>query len=224
MRLLTPPRRPFFVLTASGLTKLYGGTLALVGVDFVVQSGELLLVRGANGSGKSTLLRLLAGLASPSAGRVTVTGEVGARPVSAFVGHAGHLYADLTALENLTLAARLAGADTTLMLPLLDRLGVAAAAHGRCRGLSSGTLRRVALARAIATNPDVLIADEPFAGVDDDAADRVATVLAELRDERRLVVIASHETARSRAIADQAIELNGGRRIGATPSLMEVAR
>lgn len=224
MRLLTAPRRPSFVLTTTGLTKLYGGTLALVGVDFAVQSGELLLVRGANGSGKSTLLRLLAGLASPSAGRVTVTGEAGARPVSAFVGHAGHLYADLTALENLTLAARLARADTTLMLPLLDRLGVAAAAHARCRGLSSGTLRRVALARAIATNPDVLIADEPFAGVDEDAADRVATVLAELRDERRLVVIASHETARSRAVADHAIELDGGRRIDVTPSLREVAR
>jgi ABC-type multidrug transport system ATPase subunit len=224
MRLLTTPRRPSFVLTASGLTKLYGGTLALVGVDLVVRSGELLLVRGANGSGKSTLLRLLAGLASPSAGHVTVTGEVGAPPVSAFVGHAGHLYADLTALENLTLAARLAGADTAPMLPLLDRLGVASAAHGRCRGLSSGTLRRVALARALATNPDVLIADEPFAGVDDDAADLVANLLGELRDERRLVVIASHETARSRAIADQAIELAGGRPIGATPSLTEVAR
>jgi len=224
MRLLTPPRRPSFVLTASGLTKLYGGTLALVGVDFAVRSGELLLVRGANGSGKSTLLRILAGLALPSAGRITVTGEAEATPVSAFVGHAGHLYADLTAHENLTLAARLAGADTTLILPLLDRLGVAASAHGRCRGLSSGTLRRVALARALATNPDVVIADEPFAGVDDDAADRVATVLAELRDERRLVVIASHEAARSRAIADQAIELSGGRPIGATKSWMEVAR
>lgn len=224
MRLLAKRGRPSFVLTAVGLTKLYGGTLALVGVDLTVRSGELLLVRGANGSGKSTLLRLLAGLASPSAGRLNITGEAGGRPSLAFVGHAGHLYPDLTAAENVTLSARLAGADRESVLPLLDLLGVIAVAHVRCRGLSSGTLRRVALARALATDPDVVIADEPFAGVDEEAADRVATVLAELRDQRRLVVLASHETTRSRAIADQTIELDGGRRIGAAQTPMEAAR
>jgi heme exporter protein A len=123
-------------LTAIGLAKLYGGTLALVGVDLRARSGELVLIRGPNGSGKSTLLRLLAGLTSPSAGQVTVTCEAGRQPRLAFVGHAGHLFGDLTPEENLILAAQLAGADTNATLSTLDRLGVADAAHRR--GLARG--------------------------------------------------------------------------------------
>jgi ABC-type multidrug transport system ATPase subunit len=224
LRLLDHSERPIVVLTASGLTKLYGGTLALVGVEFKSRSGELMLVRGANASGKSTLLRLLAGLATPSAGRVSLTCEADARPGLAFVGHAGQIYSDLTALENLTLAARLAGADTSTLLSMLDRLGVATVAHIRCRALSSGTLRRVALARALATDPDVLFADEPFAGLDSEAADRVAMVLANARDEGRLVIIASHEEVRSIALADRSMELLGGRVINAEPPAASGAR
>jgi heme exporter protein A len=198
-------------LTATGLTKLYGGTLALIGVDLTARSGELVLIRGANASGKSTLLRLLAGLTSPSAGQVTVTCEAGMRPRLAFVGHAGHLFLDLTPEENLVLAARLAGADPSASLSILDRLGVAAVAHTPSRRLSSGTLRRVALARGLATDPDVLIADEPFAGLDADAARRVAAVLAEERDDGRLVIVASHEDVLSRAAANRSLELVAGR-------------
>lgn len=218
MRVLSLVDRSPVALTATGLAKLYGGTLALVGVELSARSGELVLIRGANGSGKSTLLRLLAGLSSPSAGQVRVTAEAGRRPRLSFVGHAGHLFADLTPEENLGLAARLAGADPTAVLPILDRLGVAAVAHTRSRRLSSGTLRRVALARGLATDPDVLIADEPFAGLDADAADRVAAVLGEARDDGRLVIVASHEDARSLALADRTLELVAGRLASAVPT------
>ncbi len=211
VRLLSQPERPRVVLTANGLSKLYGTTLAVVGVDFTARTGELVVLRGPNASGKSTLLRLLAGLASPSAGRVTLTGDAGARTKVAFVGHAGHLFDDLSPEENLVLAARLAGADATNILALLDRLGLAAVARSRCRELSSGTLRRVALARALATEPAVLLVDEPFAGLDAGAADRVAGVLAEARDDGCLVIVASHEDARSSRLADRTIELVGGR-------------
>ena len=211
MRLLSQPERPRVVLTANGLSKLYGTTLAVVGVDFTARTGELVVLRGPNASGKSTLLRLLAGLAAPSAGRVTLTGDAGARTKVAFVGHAGHLFDDLSPEENLVLAARLAGADAANILALLDRLGLAAVARSRCRELSSGTLRRVALARALATEPVVLLVDEPFAGLDAGAADRVAGVLAAARDDGRLVIVASHEDARSSRLADRTIELVGGR-------------
>lgn len=211
MRLLSQPERPRVVLTANGLSKLYGTTLAVVNVDFTARTGELVVLRGPNASGKSTLLRLLAGLAAPSAGRVTLTGDAGARTKVAFVGHAGHLFDDLSPEENLVLAARLAGADAANILALLDRLGLAAVARSRCRELSSGTLRRVALARALATEPAVLLVDEPFAGLDAGAADRVAGVLAAARDDGRLVIVASHEDARSSRLADRTIELVGGR-------------
>jgi len=218
VRLLSQPERPRVVLTANGLSKLYGSTLAVVGVDFTARTGELVVLRGPNASGKSTLLRLLAGLASPSVGRVTLTGDAGARRKVAFVGHAGHLFDDLSPEENLVLAARLAGADAANILALLDRLGLAAVARSRCRGLSSGTLRRVALARALATDPAVLLVDEPFAGLDAGAADRVAGVLAEARDDGRLVIVASHEDARSSRLADRTIELVGGRLTEAEPA------
>ncbi|MEA2622304.1 MAG: heme exporter protein [Chloroflexota bacterium] len=211
MRVLSRVDRSPIALTATGLAKLYGGTLALVGVDLSARSGELVLVRGANGSGKSTLLRLLAGLATPSAGQVRLTCEAGTRPRVAFVGHAGHLFADLTPEENLTLAARLAGADQTSALSILDRLGVAAAARTRSRWLSSGTLRRVALARGLATDPDILLVDEPFAGLDAEAARLVGGALEEVRNDGRLVIVASHEDARSRASADRSVELVAGR-------------
>ena len=218
MRVLSQVDRSPVALSATGLAKLYGGTLALVGVDLSARSGELLLIRGANASGKTTLLRLLAGLTSPSAGQIRITCEAGTRPTIAFVGHAGHLFADLTPEENLVLPARLAGADATAALSILDRLGVADVARIRCRQLSSGTVRRVALARGLATDPDVLIADEPFAGLDADAANRVAVVLGEARDQGRMVIIASHEDARSRALADRSFELVGGRFAGAEPT------
>ena len=218
MRLLSQPERPRVVLTANGLSKLYGSTLAVVGVDFTARTGELVVLRGPNASGKSTLLRLLAGLTSPSAGRVTLTGDAGARTKVAFVGHAGHLFDDLSPEENLVLAARMADADAANILALLDRLGLAVVARSRCRGLSSGTLRRVALARALATDPAVLLVDEPFAGLDAGAADRVAGVLAAARDDGRLVIVASHEDARLSRLADRTIELVGGRLTEAEPA------
>lgn len=224
MRLLSQPERLRVVLTANGLSKLYGTTLAVVGVDFTARTGELVVLRGPNASGKSTLLRLLAGLASPSAGRVTLTGDAGARTKVAFVGHAGHLFDDLSPEENLVLAARLAGADAANILALLDRLGLAAVARSRCRELSSGTLRRVALARALATEPAVLLVDEPFAGLDAGAADRVAGVLAAARDDGRLVIVASHEDARSSRLADRTIELVGGRLTETEPAGARRAR
>jgi ABC-type multidrug transport system ATPase subunit len=217
VRVLSRVDRSPVALSANGLGKLYGGTLALVGVDLSARSGELVLIRGANASGKSTLLRLLAGLTTPSAGQVRVTCEAGTRPKVAFVGHAGHLFADLTPDENLTLAARLARADSTATLSILDRLGVAEVAHLPCRQLSSGTLRRVALGRGLATDPDVLIADEPFAGLDPEAASRVAAVLGRARQSGRLVIIASHEDAQSRALADRSVELVAGRVAAAAP-------
>ena len=211
MLVMSRTGRPSVALTARGLAKLYGGTLALVGIELTVRGGELVVIRGPNASGKSTLLRLLAGLTSPSAGTINVTSEVGERVAIAFVGHAGHLFDDLSPLENLVLAARLAGADTGTIMSLLDRLGLVAVAGSRCRGLSSGTLRRVAVARGLATDPAVLLVDEPFAGLDASAADLVAAVLAEARDEGRLVIVASHEDARSDRLADRTIELIGGR-------------
>ena len=204
--------RPTFGLNATGLTRLYGETVALWRVDVRAGSRELVAVHGPNASGKSTLLRILAGLTAPTRGSVSWTAIAGGSPPRrAFVGHASHLYEALTPLENLRLAAELAGADTHDLLGILERLGLEAEMAVPCRALSAGTIRRAAIGRAIAVDPDVLLIDEPFAAQDARAADVVAAALKELKAEGRLILIASHDDMRSRAIATRIMTLDHGR-------------
>lgn len=197
---------------AAAVTKVFGETVALWGVDLVGRSGDLLAAHGANGSGKTTLLRIIAGLVAPTRGRVAwTTTSPGTQPRIGLLGHATHLFEELTAIENVALAARLARRDEAIAMDLLGRLGVGNYAARRTGDLSAGTRRRVGLARVLATNPDVLLVDEPFAGLDQPAADVVARVLAEARDHRQLVVIATHDDARSRSIATAIVRLDAGR-------------
>lgn len=197
---------------AAAVTKVFGATVALWSVDLVGRSGDVIAVHGANGSGKTTLLRIIAGLIVPTRGRVAWTStSPGSRPRIGLLGHATQLFDELTAIENVALAARLARRDQAVAVDLLDRLGVAQHGGRRTAGLSAGTRRRVGLARALAADPDVLLLDEPFAGLDRPAADVVAQVLANARDDGRLVVIATHDDGRSRAIATSTVRLEEGR-------------
>lgn len=212
MNTLRPAARPRVSFRAAAVTRVFGDTVALLDVDLDGRSGELVAIHGANGSGKTTLLRIIAGLAAPTRGRVAwTTDEPGARPRIGLLGHASHLFDELTAFENVSLAARLARRDEAVAVELLGRLGVAQSAARRTGGLSSGTRRRVGLARVLATQPDVLLVDEPYAGLDPSAADLVGRVLAETRDDGRMVVIATHDNARSRFIATSTVWLEAGR-------------
>jgi ABC-type multidrug transport system ATPase subunit len=203
--------RPNVSFRAAAITKVFGETVALWDIDLVGRSGDLLAVHGANGSGKTTLLRIIAGLVAPSRGRVSWTTPLGYRPRIAMVGHVTHLFDQLTAVENVALAARLARRDDPRGVDLLGRLDITAFSGRTVGSLSAGTRRRVGLARAIATEPDVLLVDEPFAGLDSTAADLVGELLATLRDEGGLVAIASHDNAQSRSIATTSVWLDHGR-------------
>lgn len=197
---------------AAAVTKVFGETVALWCVDLVGRSGDLIAAHGANGSGKTTLLRIIAGLVAPTRGHVAwTTTSPGTRPRIGLLGHATHLFEELTAIENVALAARLARRDEAIAIDLLGRLGVGQHGGRRTGDLSAGTRRRVGLARALATDPDVLVIDEPFAGLDRPAADIVERVLGEARDDGRLVVVATHDDARSRAIATNIVRLEEGR-------------
>ena len=212
MALLYPSSRPRFAVRAAAVTKLFGDTIALWDVSIDCGSGGLLAVHGANGSGKSTLLRVVAGLTAPTRGRIAWTSDApGTQPRIGFLGHASHLFDELTAIENVALAARLAGRDDAIAIDLLGGLGVDGHGARRAHDLSAGTRRRVGLARVLATDPDVLLVDEPFAGLDERAGDVVGRVLAEARDDGRVVMIATHDGTRSRLIATESVELRSGR-------------
>lgn len=202
--------RPARAVIASSLTKIYGQTVALWRVDLTVRSGEIVAVGGPNGSGKSTLLRVLAGLTAPTAGSVASSGEAGGPPPRvAFVGHATHLLGALTPAENLRLTSRLARrhCDPDRWL---GSLGIGPSVARPCRELSSGTQRRVALARALMTDPDVLLLDEPFAGLDRAASDLAEDVLGLAAREGRIIVLASHDTERAARLATRSIALDAG--------------
>lgn len=210
--MLRPALPPTVSLRVAGVTKVFGDTVALLDVGLDARSGDLVAVHGANGSGKTTLLGIVAGLMTPTWGTVAWTTDVpGSRPRLGLLGHACHLFDELTAIENVALAARLARRDDAIAIDLLGRLGVAQWGARRVGGLSAGTRRRVGLARVLATEPDVLLIDEPFAGLDRSAADLVGQALTEARDDGTVVVIATHDDMRSRFIATNSMWLDAGR-------------
>lgn len=212
MQPVRPVPRPPFAFRAAALTKVFGSTVALWDVNVDSRSGELLAILGGNGSGKSTLLRIIAGLMAPTRGRIAWTSEApGTQPRIGLLGHASHLFDELTAIENVAFAARLARRDEAIAIDLIGRLGVGPSGARMARDLSAGTRRRVGLARVLASGPDVIIVDEPFAGLDASAAELVGHALAGARDDGRLVVIATHDDSRSRSLGATEAWLDGGR-------------
>lgn len=160
---------------------------------------------GDNGSGKSTLLRLLAGLSAPTGGELELGVE---RAAIGFVGHEPLVYRELTALENLELYGRLYRVPERRerIGMLLERFGLWEARHQRVATYSQGMRQRLALSRALLHDPELLLLDEPFAGLDREGADLLDEELSELARSRTLVV-SSHQPERVAALATVRLEL-----------------
>ncbi|HWD09243.1 MAG TPA: ABC transporter ATP-binding protein [Actinomycetota bacterium] len=192
------------------LSRRYGATRALTGVSFDVPAGETMVVFGPNGSGKTTLLKAMVGLLRPTSGEVLIEGKT-PRAVRGRLGYLGnelYLYPHLTVAENLALFARLYDRDAAGATRALEAVGMAHKAESLAHTLSRGEGRRVAVARATLHDPDYLLVDEPFSGLDEASATALPGIL--LR-EGRTVVIATHDVDRGKAIADRIITLERGR-------------
>lgn len=203
------------MITLRNVTVTYGNTLALESLDLELRNG-ISGIFGPNGAGKSTLLRLLAGLLKPSAGTIETEG----RPVRfdeelrGRIGYAGHepgLYGRLTVKENLELFARLHGSARSNVDRMLHDLDLEDRAGARVEELSAGQRRRVAVARAMVHDPAILLLDEPYANVDDDAADVLSRALVEWRAPGRIALIATHGAKRVKPFADASVILQRGR-------------
>jgi ABC-type multidrug transport system ATPase subunit len=191
-------------IEVSGLTKTYrGGVAALDGLDLVVPTGMFGLL-GANGAGKTTLMRILAGIVLPSAGRVTVGGrDLGTRAGrTAVQRELGYLpqdlgvYPDLTARQFLDYVALLKGMDDRAVRrrrvgELLEVVALTSHADRRLRGFSGGMRQRVGIAQALLADPQLLIVDEPTAGLDPEERIRFRTLLAQFAG-RRTVLLSTH--------------------------------
>ncbi|MBK7973777.1 MAG: ABC transporter ATP-binding protein [Deltaproteobacteria bacterium] len=194
----------------AGLVKRFGPLRAVDGIDLVVPDGSFQVLYGPNGAGKTTLLKILAGLSRPTSGQVKVAGEdLVAHPDRlrgriGFLTHSPYLYGDLTAEENLQLYADLYGIPDPghRIEEVLGEVGLSGRARDRVCTYSRGMTQRASIARALLHRPDVLLLDEPFSGLDPEAADHLQTLLEGLRDGARSMVLITHDIARGLALAD----------------------
>ena len=193
------------MIRAVGLEKRYGLKRVLRGLDFELERGGFLVVTGANGAGKTTLLRLCAGLAVPTGGTLEVEPE---RGLIGFLGHEPLVYRELTALENLDLYGRLYHVPERRerIGMLLERFGLWEERSLRASALSRGQLQRLALCRSLLHKPELLILDEPFAGLDTEGSELLDRELAGMRD-RRTILVATHDPERVASLASGRLAL-----------------
>jgi heme exporter protein A len=198
-----------------GVTRLFDGLPAISQITLALAVGETVWLRGSNGSGKSTLLRVVATALSPTFGSGIIlghdllTGRARIRQRSDLLGHRSRLYEDLTAVENLRFVCSMHGVDHDRIAPALQRVGLDEVAHIRTGSFSQGMRQRLALARCIMRCPDLVLLDEPYAGLDADSRIVVNDLLADTRRRGGTVLLASHE-APPPHLVDRSITLEGG--------------
>lgn len=191
---------PASVLEVRGLTRSFGRIRALRGVEFTLRSGEALAVFGPNGAGKTTLLRILAGLLGAEkgevivAGRTLIRGDVRHRRRIGMISHHSLLYDGLTGRENLEFYARLYGLPDGrgAAQRALASVGLEERAGSQVATFSRGMVQRLAIARALLHDPEIVLLDEPFTGLDQRAAATLRALLGRLREERRTLVLVTH--------------------------------
>jgi heme exporter protein A len=193
------------VIVARDLGRDFGSKRVLRGLDFDVARGGFLVVTGPNGSGKSTLLSLCAGLLVPTRGELLVEAE---RGEIGYVAHESLVYRELTALENLDLYGRLYRVPERRerIGMLLERFGLWEARRQRVGSFSRGMAQRLALCRALLHEPELLLLDEPYSGLDRDASELVDGMLTEAAGNKT-VVVATHDPQRVRSFATEALAL-----------------
>jgi len=196
---------PNLLLTPSvqveNVQKWFGQTVALQGVSLTVEPGDFVVFLGRNGAGKSTLLRVIARIVKPNAGRVQVCGiDVLKNPESirsrlGFVAHSSFLYRHLTAFENLLFFARLYQVPhpENRIQETLRWVGLEKQANRQIGGFSRGMQQRLAIARAVLHDPEILLLDEPFTGLDFEAAELLGRWLKDFVENKKTVIMATHD-------------------------------
>jgi ABC-type polar amino acid transport system ATPase subunit len=212
------------LLSLRGIRKSFGAQEVLRGIDLDVREGDVVALIGASGSGKSTLLRVINLLERIDDGQVLLRGEdisdprVKADPVRARIGvvfQHFNLFPHLSVLDNVTLASRQVlrrdrAESERRALELLERIGLAEHARSYPDRLSGGQQQRVAIVRAIATGPDLLLLDEVTSALDPELVGDVLALVRDLADSGTTIVMATHEMAFAREVADRVVFLDRG--------------
>jgi len=208
-------------LQARGLTKRYGGLLALDRVDFDLHPGEIVGYLGPNGSGKSTTVNMIVGLLEPSAGSIQLDGvDAATDPIAykrriGYVPEEPYLYTHLTASEYLSLVGRLRAIPAKMLAARIDALLGCLQLHDSrykpMTAFSKGMRQRVLVAAALLHNPDLIVLDEPFSGLDVNAGLLFRTLLRTLADEGRMILFSTHRFDMVEKLCSRVVVLSAGR-------------
>ena len=197
------------MITVKKLVKRFGLKIILRGLDFTVEPGEFVALLGPNGAGKTTFLRILASLSRPSMGEVSIAGHklpqeaAQVRSKLGVVSHMPLLYPDLTAEENLQFYARMYGVIEAAprITEVLNMVGLEHRRKDLVSTFSRGMQQRLAIGRSIIHDPEVVLFDEPYTGLDQDASSMLDEVLHSVAAKGRTVVMTSHDLARAEDLA-----------------------
>jgi heme exporter protein A len=200
------------------LVKRFGLKTVLRGLDFHVEAGEFVAILGPNGAGKTTFLRILASLSRPSLGEVRIAGyhlpaeAASLRRRLGVVSHLPLLYGDLTAEENLRFYGRMYGVPnlSARITEVLDLVGLSPRRRDLVRTFSRGMQQRLAIGRAVMHDPEVMLFDEPYTGLDQDACAMLDKVLRDVAALGRTVVMTSHDLVRTADLASRFDVLSRG--------------
>lgn len=237
---ITPTTAPAPIITFTDVTLGYGDLTVLEGISITVRPGQVVVMMGGSGSGKTTLLRAATGQIKAKQGNITVFGQDIARLSDyelrctrqrmGVLFQQGALFTDLNVFENVAFPLREHAqvSESQIMERVLDKLdavGLRAAAHMNISEISGGMARRVALARAIVLEPELILYDEPFAGLDPISLGITAQLIRRLTDQLNCAsVLITHDVAESFAIADQVYMVGMGKLIASgTPQELTVS-
>lgn len=212
------------IVHISGVIKQFGRFAALRGVNAEFDAGRFHVILGENGAGKTTLLRALAGLAHPTAGRISILGKT-PREACREIGYMAHpslLYDEMSGLENLRYFARLYDiAGDERCREVIRLVGLDPDLARPVGQYSQGMRQRMSLARAILHDPKILLLDEPFSNVDAHSAREMAGLLKSMRDAGETIFVVTHQPALLGGVADEFVQMQAGKIIARTRALAD---
>lgn len=200
------------------LSRRYGRQFIFSDVNLVVSSGKIIVLKGNNGAGKTTFLKVLSTRLRPTTGSGKIFGfdlktqAAEVRKLSAYLTVLGGNYQNLTALENLVFALRLSKKEFTTdeLLARLEHVGLIAAKNKMVREFSSGMKKRLSIAKLLSVDAKLWLLDEPFAALDSEGKTLVDNLIIKAKEEKRTVIIASHDLERSSQFADTILAIEDG--------------
>ena len=212
------------LLAVRGLVKSYGRRRVVDGVDFEVYPGEIVGLLGPNGAGKTTTFRMACGMIDPDAGRVTLAGQdVTNWPMyrRAKDGGMGYLAQESSVFRKLSVQKNLLGVMELLGMnrkvrnrraeQLMEQFGIAHLRRSKAMSLSGGERRRLEIARALVSDPQIILLDEPFTGIDPVTIDSIQGIIRDLRDRGISILITDHQVRETLEITDRSYVIRDGR-------------